>query len=68
VLSQRGDRLLHPRDHGWSLDVRCRAHEATAVIDHAVADRGVAAGTLTLGSDNGTAFTSRAFRGRLAEL
>jgi putative transposase len=53
---------------GWSLDVRCRAHEATAVIDSAVADRGVAAGTLTLGSDNGTAFTSRAFRGRLAEL
>jgi putative transposase len=52
---------------GWSLDLRCRAQEAIDVIDAAVADRGVAAGTLTLGSDNGTAFTSRAFRARLAE-
>jgi putative transposase len=52
---------------GWALDVRCRAAEATAVIDAALAARGVAAGTLTLGTDNGTAFTSRAFRARLAE-
>lgn len=37
------------------------------VIDDAVADRGVAPQTLTLGTDNGTAFTSRAFRPRLAE-
>jgi putative transposase len=51
----------------WSLDVRCRAQEAIAVIDEAVADRGICAGELTLGSDNGTAFTSRAFRARLAE-
>jgi putative transposase len=53
---------------GWALDVRCRATEAITVINTAVADRGVARGTLTLGSDNGTAFTSRAFRARLAEL
>jgi putative transposase len=53
---------------GWSLDIRCRAAEATAVVDAALAARGVTAGTLTLGTDNGTAFTSRAFRTRLAEL
>lgn len=29
---------------GWALDVRCRATEATAVIDQAVAQRGVTAG------------------------
>lgn len=51
----------------WALDVRCRATEATAVIDDAVADRRIDPGTLTLGTDNGTAFTSRAFRARLAE-
>ena len=51
----------------WSLDVRCRAGEAIAVIDTAVAERAIAPGQLTLGSDNGTAFTSRAFRARLAE-
>jgi putative transposase len=52
---------------GWAIDVRCRAAEATAVIDRAVAGRGVGPGELTLGTDNGTAFTSRAFRARLAE-
>jgi putative transposase len=52
----------------WALDVRCRAQEAVAVIDQAIADRDIAPGSLTLGSDNGTAFTSRAFRARLAEL
>ena len=52
---------------GWALDVRCRAAEATAVIDQAIAARDVAPGSLTLGTDNGTAFTSRAFRARLAE-
>lgn len=53
---------------GWALDVRCRATEAQAVVDVAVADRLVEPGTLTLGTDNGTAYTSRAFRARLAEL
>jgi putative transposase len=52
---------------GWALDIRCRAQEAVAVIDAAVAERGVGPGELTLGSDNGTAFTSRAFRVRLTE-
>ena len=52
---------------GWALDVRCRAAEATAVIAQAIAERAVAPGTLTLGSDNGTAFTSRAFRAHLLE-
>ena len=52
----------------WALDVRCRAGEAIAVIDAAVAERAINAGMLTLGSDNGTAYTSRAFRARLTEL
>lgn len=51
----------------WALDVRCRADEAMSVIDHAVADRGIQASTLTLGTDNGTAFTSRRFRARLGQ-
>lgn len=51
----------------WSLDVRCRADEAITVIDQAVADRQIEPGTLTLGTDNGTAFTSRRFRSRLGE-
>ena len=52
---------------GWALDVRCRAAEAIAVVERAVADRDVIPGSLTLGSHNGTAFTSRAFRAQLAE-
>jgi putative transposase len=52
---------------GWALDIRCRAAEAITVIEQAVAERGMRPGGLTLGSDNGTAFTSRAFRVRLAE-
>lgn len=36
---------------GWSVDVRCRADEAIAVIDAAVGERSVSPGTLTLGSD-----------------
>lgn len=52
---------------GWNLDVRCRAQEATTVALEAISDRRVAPGTLTLGTDNGTAFTSKAFRAQLAE-
>lgn len=52
---------------GWALDVRCRADEAMDVIDAAVVDRGIQPKTLTLGTDNGTAFTSRRFRARLGE-
>lgn len=53
---------------GWALDVRCRKEEAIAVIDHALANRGVMPGTLTLGTDNGSAYTSRQFRAHLGEL
>ncbi|HEY6777238.1 MAG TPA: IS3 family transposase [Thermoleophilaceae bacterium] len=46
---------------GWHLELRCRATEAVALVEQAVATRGVAPGTLTLGTDNGSAFTARAF-------
>jgi len=36
---------------GWAIDVRCRAAEASTVVDQAVAERGVSAGALTLGTD-----------------
>src|SRR3954463_1519799 len=52
---------------GWALDVRCRAPEAIAVIDRAAAERGIGPGMLTLGTDNGSAYTSRRFRARLSE-
>jgi len=53
---------------GWSLELRCRADEAIAVVERAAAAHGIQAGELTLGSDNGSAFTARRFRARLAEL
>jgi putative transposase len=53
---------------GWALDIRCRAPEAIAVIEAAAAERAVLPGRLTLGTDNGSAFTARAFRRRLSEL
>jgi putative transposase len=46
----------------WALDVRCREPEAIAVIEQGAAERGIRPGRLTLGTDNGSAFTSRAFR------
>jgi putative transposase len=52
---------------GSALDVRCRAAEAITVTAAAVVERCLRPGELTLGTDNGTAFTSRAFRPRLAE-
>jgi putative transposase len=52
----------------WQLELRCRADEAIAVVERAVALHGIEPGELTLGSDNGSAFTARRFRGRLAEL
>jgi putative transposase len=52
----------------FSVDVRARAAEAIAVLDTAVADRRISSGTLTLGTDNGSALTATAFRARLAEL
>ncbi|HEY6396780.1 MAG TPA: IS3 family transposase [Solirubrobacteraceae bacterium] len=47
---------------GWELSLRCRAVEAIAVIERAVADQGILPGTLTLGTDNGSAFVARATR------
>jgi len=44
---------------GWALDVRCRKDEAIAVIERAVADRDIRPGMLTLGTGNGSAYTSR---------
>jgi putative transposase len=52
----------------WQLSLRCRADEAIAVIERAAAVHGIEPGELTLGSDNGSAFTARRFRARLGEL
>jgi putative transposase len=52
----------------WQLELRCRADEAIAVVERAAALHGIEPGELTLGSDNGSAFTARRFRARLAEL
>lgn len=41
--------------------------EGHRVNEADIADRQTAPGSLALGTDNGTAFTSRAFRARLAE-
>jgi len=46
----------------WHLQTRCRASEAIALIERAAAERAIAPGTLTLGTDNGSAFTARAFK------
>ena len=52
----------------WELSVRCRADEAIAVVERAAAVHGIQPGELTLGSDNGSAFTARRFRETLAKL
>jgi putative transposase len=52
----------------WELSLRCRAEEAIAVVDRAVAAYGILTGELVLGSDNGSAFTARRFMARLAAL
>lgn len=43
------------------LELRCRTEEAITVVEDAVAARGVPAASLTLGTDNGSALTSRRF-------
>jgi putative transposase len=53
---------------GWSLELRCRTDEAIELVDGAVTGHGIQPETLTLGTDNGSAFTSRRFRQRLGEL
>jgi putative transposase len=47
---------------GWQLSLRCRALEAIAVIETAVREQAILPGTLTLGTDNGSAFTAKATR------
>ena len=53
---------------GWQLELRCRTDEAIALIEQAAAVHGIQEGELVLGSDNGSAFTARRFRERLARL
>ena len=53
---------------GWSLELRRRADEAIAVVERAAAAYGIQPGELVLGSDNGSAFTARRFKAKLAEL
>jgi putative transposase len=52
----------------WQLELRCRADEAIAVVERAALVHAIEPGELVLGSDNGSAFTARRFRSRLAEL
>jgi putative transposase len=52
----------------WHLELRCRADEAIALIERAAAVHAIEPGELTLGSDNGSAFTARRFRAKLGEL
>jgi putative transposase len=52
----------------WRLELRCRADEAIALVDEAVAAYGIQPGEVTLGSDNGSAFTARRFKTTLADL
>jgi putative transposase len=47
---------------GWHLELRCRAKESIALVEQATAARAIAPGTLTLGTDNGSAFTARTFK------
>jgi putative transposase len=53
---------------GFEVSLRCRAKEAIAVIERAVAEQGILPATLTLGTDNGSAFTARATRVVLGRL
>ncbi len=53
---------------GWSLQLRCRTDEAIEVAESTIATHAIEAGSLTLGTDNGSAFTSRRFKATLAEL
>jgi putative transposase len=52
----------------WQLSLRRRADEAIALIERTAAVYAIEPGELTLGSDNGSAFTARRFRAKLAEL
>jgi putative transposase len=47
---------------GWHLELRCRATESIALIQKAAASRQIKPRMLTLGTDNGSAFTARQFK------
>jgi putative transposase len=53
---------------GWSLELRCRSDEAITLLEQAIPEHGIEPNSLTLGTDNGSAFTSRRFKATLAEL
>lgn len=53
---------------GWDLGLRCRAVEAITVIERAVCQQAIAPATLTLGTDNGSAFVARATRAVISDL
>jgi len=52
---------------GWQLELRCRADEAITLVERAAIAYGIQPGELTLGSDNGSAFTARRFRTKLTD-
>lgn len=51
----------------WTLEVRGRSQEAIGCVEMAAHARRISRDSLTLGTDNGTQFTSRDFRRHLAE-
>jgi putative transposase len=51
---------------GWTLDLRTRSTESIGCVEAAVIARGIAPQQLTLGTDNGSQFTSRDFRQHLS--
>ena len=53
---------------GWQLELRCRAQESIALVERAAQGQGIVPGQLTLGTDNGSAFTARRFKAVLSGL
>jgi len=53
---------------GFSLELRCRADEAIALVEGAARAQGITPGQLVLGTDNGSAFTARRFKAVLSGL
>jgi transposase InsO family protein len=53
---------------GRQLELRCRTKESTRLIERSIAERGIPPRSLTIGTDNGSAFTARAFKALLAGL
>ena len=53
---------------GWHLELRCLATESIGLVERAAVARQLAPGTLTLGTDNGSAVTARALKLALSGL